>query len=191
MLKSNKNKFLTVLAIVMMLLSLTGAACEGQSDSDRDTQESRQAATESLRDKQPIKTAEYSSTLDTINKWTERWGKKGMVSYVYMQTQNGTFAGYYVLKGLPVSYCTAGAPAYRIDSSSNGKVLVPIPGSDGAYYSNCAENRFYGFDAVTGQYIEYTDGMVLTAVLSDQPLALENQPPAYGSTIEEAKKKGG
>lgn len=181
------------IAATVMAIGLVGtmAACEGDKSSTEEAQESRSKGVDKIRANQKVSTMEYSSTLNTIDRWTNTWGKKGKVSYVYMQRADGTFAGYYVLDGLPVSYCTAGAPEYEIEgNSSGGYVVVPGPSSDGAYYGGCDENRYYGFDAVTGQYIEYTDGLVLTAVLSDQPLKMDNQPQPFGSTIEDVEKKG-
>lgn len=175
-------------------LALAGsvAACEEETATST-AQKDRTKGVESLRKEQKVKTMDWSPTLNNVNRWADTWGRKGKVSYVYMQRQDGTFAGYYVLDGLPVNYCTSGAPTYtwedKPDDGSNVKYKVEAPASDGAYYGGCDASRYYGFDSVTGAYIEYTDGYVLTAVLSDQPLDLDKQPQPYGSSIEDVKKE--
>lgn len=187
---TNKKKIAAALACVALASGV--AACESEESATKTAQKDRTKGVESLRKEQKVKTMQWSPTLNTVNRWAETWGKKGKVSYVYMQRQDGSFAGYYVLDGLPVNYCTSGAPTYtREDIPNDGSNLeeqVPAPASDGAYYGGCDASRYYGFDAVTGQYIEYTDGMVLTAVLSDQPLTLDKQPKPFGSSVEDVKK---
>lgn len=194
MLKHIRKIVLALLVIGFVAVGLT--ACDDpQATPAEQAQAARNAGVAQIRTNQPAQAMDYSPTIDTINGWSATWGKKGKVSYVYMQRADGSFAGYYVLKGLPVSYCASGSPTYDyVDIKGDGighKVQVPAPGLDGAYYGgsgNC--NRYYGFDAVTGQYVEYTDGLVLTAVLSDSPLPMDKQPTPYGSSIEDVKKAG-
>lgn len=182
------------IAVALSALALVGtiAACEEEKSAASEAQESRSKGVDQLRKEQKVKTMKWSPTLNNVNRWAETWGQKGKVSYVYMQRQDGTFAGYYVLDGLPVNYCTSGAPTYTYEGRPNDgeptKYEVPAPSSDGAYYGGCDASRYYGFDAVSGQYIEYTDGLVLTAVLSDQPLPMDKQPQPYGTSIEDVEK---
>ena len=189
------NKKAKIISLIASAGVVVGAvtACSGEEEGNatQEAQKSRSQGVSDLRKNQKVKTMKYSPTLNNVNRWAETWGKEGKVSYVYMQRQDGTFAGYYVLDGLPVNYCTSGAPTYdwenRDSDTGSSDSIVPAPASDGAYYGGCDASRYYGFDAVTGQYIEYTDGMVLTAVLSDQPLTLDKQPTPYGSSINEVK----
>lgn len=174
-----KRIIATIAVAVLGVLSV--AACEPETaDTVQQAAESRNRAIDQIRKTQPVTGMTYSSTLETINKWAERWSDRSRLSYVYMQRSDGSFAGYYVLKGLPVSYCTSGSPTFDyVDIKGDGNsydVRVDAPGLDGAYYGGCDASRYYGFDATTDAYLEYTDGMVLTAVLSDQPLPLSNQP---------------
>lgn len=188
MLKSKKFRAFILAAFAVVIL-FASAGCVDESQSTKDAQKSREDSTDLLRKKVSVETAKYPTTLENINAWTRIWGTEGVLSYVYMQRQDGEFAGYYVFRGPPVSYCTSGAPPYKI-IDKNGPLMVPIAGSDGAYYGNCDPSRYYGVDAVTGQIVEYTDGMVLTAVVSNQPLELEKQPKPFISSVEDAEKNG-
>lgn len=178
--------------LIGLSLAATLSAC-GEESAAQKASKARTKGVEQIRKSQPVNPMTYSPTLETINRWAKTWGQKGKVSYVYMQRQDGTFAGYYVIDGLPVNYCVSGSPTYEMQDlpgdGDSADQKVEAPGLDGAYYGGCDSSRYYGFDAVTGQYIEYTDGLVLTAVLSDSPLPLDKQPVPFGSSIEEVKKR--
>lgn len=140
-----------------------------------------------LAKQQPAATMPFSPTRETINGWVKTWGVPGKVSYVYLQNGDGKMIGYFVLKGLPVSYCSANTPNYEIwhDSTSNGNtsLLLPAPGLDGTYEaSGAACNTFYGFDAGTGAYVEYTAGLGINVLLYDQPLPQSGSIPPLGPT---------
>jgi hypothetical protein len=169
---------------------LSASSCESESTAEK-AAKARSKGVDQIRVNQPVKPMEYSPTLNTITKWSETWGKKGKVSYVYMQRADGSFAGYYVLEGLPVNYCVSGSPPYDMEDlpgdQDSADQKVDAPGLDGAYYGGCDSSRYYGFDAVTGQYVEYSEGMSLTAVLSDQPLPMDKQPRPFVSSIEDVK----
>lgn len=183
------NIIFAALAALALVIGL--AACEGEPSAANKANETRDKAVEGIRKNQPVQPMSYSPTLETINRWAKTWGQKGKVSYVYMQRADGTFAGYYVLDGLPVNYCVGGSPPYTMSDlpgdQDSADQKVPAPGLDGAYYGGCDASRYYGFDAVSGQYVEYTDGFVLTAVLSDSPLPLDKQPLPFGSSIEDVQ----
>lgn len=185
------KRLVAVPAVIAGMVLLAGCP-SSPPDAQEQTRQDRTKAVEAIRKEQPVQNMTFSPTLDTINRWAKTWGQKGKVSYVYMQRQDGTFAGYYVIDGLPVNYCVGGSPPYDyVDirgDENTADVQVPAPGLDGAYYGGCDASRYYGFDAVTGQYIEYTDGMVLTAVLSDSPLPMSKQPIPFGSSIAEVRK---
>lgn len=189
----NVKKPLTVLAAIGIALAVTAGAngCSTETSPRAEAEQQREAGTEQVAKKQPVTPMTWSPTRDTINRWAQTWGQEGKVSYVYMQRADGEFAGYYVLAGLPVNYCVSATPTEELvggPSRTGGMATLTAPALDAAYYGGCDASRYYGFDAVSGQYIEYTDGFVLTAVLSDSPLDLDKQPRAYGSTIEDVKK---
>lgn len=189
----NVKKPLTVLAAIGVALMVTAGAngCTMEETPRSQAESQRNAGVKQVAEKQPVTPMQWSPTRDTINRWAQTWGQEGKVSYVYMQRADGEFAGYYVLSGLPVNYCVSASPVEEevpVGGGSGPNVLGTAPALDAAYYGGCDSSRYYGFDAVSGQYIEYTDGFVLTAVLSDSPLDLDRQPRAYGSSIEDVQK---
>lgn len=188
-----KRLIITVLAAVALIFGLS--ACDTPNDPSpaQKAIQDRERSVTSIREQQPVQGMNYSSTLDTINKWAKTWGNREAVAYVYMQRGDGSMAGYYVLDGEPVSMCTSGSPPYEMQDlpgdGTTADAQVDAPGLDGAYYGGCDASRYYGFDAVTGQYVSYTDGMVLTAIVSDQPLPLSKQPQPFVSSIEDVQRK--
>lgn len=168
------------------------AGCEGQNSSAKAEQATRNAGYDQLVKSQPAKTMPYSPTREAINGWVETWGKPGKVSYVYLQNSEGKLTGYYVMKGLPVSYCSALAPNYEIIDNSNGAALaVPAPGLDGTYEaSGAACNTYYGFDAGTGAYLEYTAGLGINVLLYDQPLPQSGSIQPLGPTTTDKLPQG-
>jgi hypothetical protein len=138
----------------------------------------------------PAHKMEHSPTRKTINDWIDTWGKDpNKLAYVYLQNAKGDY-GYFVIKGLPVSYCAALTPPDRVDSSSNGKVTRPAPGMDGVYYSGGQCSSYYAMDASTGAYLEWSVGANQSYFLYDQPLNLpqfKSATPMGPTTIEKAK----
>lgn len=189
--RSRMIKIVAVIIAALFAVTLTGCESSPPSAAEKAASD-RNKGVDTIRKNQPVSPMEHSPTLKTIDRWTKTWGKKGTVAYVYMKRQDGTLDGYYVLDGPPVNYCVSGSPTYDMVEEdlgeSKGKMMVPAPGLDGAYYGGCDPSRYYGFDAVTGQVIEYTDGFIMTAQLSDQPLPLDKQPKPYVSSIEDVNK---
>lgn len=173
-------------AVSALALALGATACEdGETDTATKERTIRNGGYDTLAGKQPAKTMQYSPTRETINFWVDTWNKPGKLSYVYLQNSEGKLIGYYVLKGLPVSYCSANTPNYEIweDPDENGALLLPAPGLDGTYEaSGAACTTYYGQDATTGAYIEYTVGLGINVLLYDQPLPQHNNVPPLGPT---------
>lgn len=120
--------------------------------------------------KEPAKEMTNPKTRETINFFTETWNEPGQLAYIYLQNSEGKMIGYYVLDGPPVSMCTSLTPNYRIDSGTSGKVVTPAPGTDGVYRGSEDCSRYYGKDASTGAYIEFTTGMGINMLLYTEPL---------------------
>src|SRR3546814_4543224 len=84
--------------------------------------------------------------------------KPGKKSYVYIQNANGQY-GYYILKGLPVTYCVGLLPPevkQRGDLGQyDGDMVVQGPSMDGTYSSGSNCNTMYGQDAESGAYLEW------------------------------------
>lgn len=128
---------------------------------------------EKLQAAQPAHAMNFSPTRATKNFWIDVWGKApGKLAYVYLQSAEGKILGYYVLEGLPVSYCTSLVPTFDTEWSSNGGgVVTPRPSMDGTWSTgNGGCNTYYGKDATTGAYIEYTAGLGINVLLFDAPL---------------------
>lgn len=165
-------KLISIAAVGMLALT----ACEEDADSS-----SRGEAHSTMQENQPAKTMSYSPTRETINFWVDTWDEPGKLSYVYLQNPDGEMLGYYVLEGLPVSYCAQISPNYSV-YGGNSRVVAPAPANDGAYYGEGNCNTYYGKDATTGAYIEYTAGLGINVLLFDQPLPQSNNITAMGPT---------
>jgi len=156
--------------IVALLLAFVLAACTEQDAAQEKETQTQQDGYSKLVATEPAHAMNYSATRKTINFWIDTWNKPGQLAYVYLQNADGDMIGYFVLQGPPVSMCTSLTPNYRINSDSYGKVVVPAPGMDGVYYSGGECNTYYGKDATTGAYIEYTAGLGINVLLFTQPL---------------------
>lgn len=170
------------------------ASCEDDT-SPRSQESQRQASSyDQLTTGQPAKTMKYSPTRDTINFWIDTWQEPDKLSYVYLQASNGQLVGYYVFKGLPVSYCASLTPTYRWEDipgdGSNMDTQVPAPAMDGTYYSGQGGlcSTYYGRDATTDSYMEYTVGTGISALIYEQPLPRQDIEPLGFTKIEDLEK---
>jgi hypothetical protein len=135
--------------------------------------------------RQPSQTMNYSPTRETANFWIKTWGKPGKLSYVYLQSGDGDLLGYYVFKGLPVPYCVSLTPPEQISGSGDSYAVRKAPAVDGVYYGDGDCSRYFGVDATTGAYVEYTAGLGINVLLYDQPLPNNpNVPPLGGTRID-------
>jgi hypothetical protein len=157
-------------------------ACTSDSSSDKEAK-SRNGTYDQLVAKQPAHSMTYSPTRDTINFWIDTWGKQpNKLAYVYLQNSEGKLIGYYVLKGLPVSYCAALTPTQQVAHDDHGNVVVNAPSVDGVFYSGGQCAAYYGRDATTNAYLEYTVGLGINVLLYDQPLPNHPNVPNLGPT---------
>lgn len=174
-----------ILAALALVFGL--AACTGEPSAQSNEREKQQSTYEKLTANQPAGSMSYSPTRETINFWIDTWDEPGKLAYVYLQGANGELLGYYVLEGLPVSYCASLTPTYGIDSSSNGKVTYPRPAMDGVYYSGGQCDTYYGKDATSGSYIEYTAGLGINVLLYEQPLPRQDVEPLGPTVVEDVE----
>lgn len=162
------------LAIVLGFFALTAESCDGSTPEANKDAAGRTATVNGLVANQPAHTMTYSSSRDTINGWIDTWGKKGKIAYVYLQNSDGAIINSFVLKGLPVSYCTGITRPFdktSVDMGEyGGEAVVPAPGVDGVYYSGGDCQRYYAFDATTGAYLEFSVGQGQQMLLYDKPL---------------------
>lgn len=189
-----------VIAVLVGMLVVFLAACEptqSSQDATHREQDKQNQTYEDLTTTQPAEGMAYSPTRDSLNKWAKAWEEEGKLSYVYVFAANGQEMGYYIFKGLPVSYCASLTPPDKIESTRNitssagpDVVTREAPALDGVYYGNCNYQQLFGFDAVSGTYYEFTGGGSFNYFLSDQPMTqFESMKPAGDATYDDVKNK--
>ncbi|MDT0476214.1 hypothetical protein RM863_29225 [Streptomyces sp. DSM 41014] len=184
-------------ALTASALLFGATACTGDDNSSRQKESrARSSNYDQLVARQPARTGSYSPTRETKNFWVDTWMKTpNKLSYVYIQNASGAY-GYFVLKGLPVSYCVSLLPPEvktRGDLGEyDGDLIVQGPSMDGTYSSNTNCGAYYGKDATTGAYVEFSVGQNQSYFLYDQPLELpqfQGAKPLGPSRIEDVKKQ--
>lgn len=185
----HRLKFLFVIALIGV--GLFAAGCQGDTSpggaatkQERETQQSNYAR---LVAAQPAHTMGSSPTRDTINFWIDTWKQPGKLSYVYLQSSTGDLIGYYIFKGLPVSYCASLTPTYTFVNAHDKWWDEPAPSIDGVYYSGGGCNTYYGRDASNNAYVEYTAGLGINVLLYDRPLARQDVKPLGFATVAGVK----
>jgi hypothetical protein len=170
-------KKFTRMALATVVALVVGLALTSCTDSSQDKENKvKQENYDHLVAQQPAGRMAYSPTREAINQWIRTWGKRGKLSYVYIQNANGEY-GYFIMKGLPVPRCKMLTPTERVESSSHGVAVLAQPGMDGTYSSGSTCNAYYGFDATTGAYMEFTVGTNQSFFLFDKPMTM----PEYAS----------
>lgn len=175
---------LTKGAAIAAMLVLFAAGCSEEGGG-------KENAKERLSKDQPTEEMDHSPSIDTINFWLRTWDEPGKLSYVYVQDMTGNY-GYYILEGLPVSYCASIDENYAIAySGTDGIAVTPAPGQDGVYYSGGQCSVYYGRDATTGNYVEFSVGMGQNYFLYDKPMNhlahLQEAQPYGDSTVEDVE----
>lgn len=188
------------IAVLSIFLLTTAEDCDGdeakpQSSAQRQEANTRKSNLEGLVAGQPAKKMQFSPSRATVNFWLDTWDEPGKLSYVYLRAANGQLIGYYVLEGLPVSYCVGITQPFDIINvdgvDGDQDIAVPAPAMDGVYYGGCNDRAYYGKDATTGAYIEYTIGEGQSVFLYDQPLDIDDaQPLGYTVVTDGAISEG-
>ena len=182
--KKNHAKFVIVITILtVVIIALSGCEFETYETSQSAAKQEnsiRQSNYERLAESQPAHEMNYSPTRATKNFWIDTWGTPGKLSYVYLMNGTGDLIGYYIFEGLPVSYGVSLVPPYEVLHNVDlgeyhGDIVVPSPSIDGTYASAANVNTFYGKDALTGMYIEYTVGFGINALLYSEPMPLQGR----------------
>jgi hypothetical protein len=188
-----RNKVVAVVALGTAIL-ISAGSCSGEDDSSSQERESesRGLSYDAQVANQPAQRMEYSPTRDTINFWINTWDEPDKVSFVYLQNANGDLIGYYVMKGLPVNMCAALTPTYELKNvdavGGSQDIMVPAPSVDGVYYSGGQCMTYYGRDATTDTYLEFTAGLGINVLLYEEPLprSVDVQPlgPTTASEVQ-------
>lgn len=171
------------------------AACDDGSDNPGQKAESQtqQSNYDRLAALEPAHRMAVSPTRNTINFWIDTWGKDPeKLAYVYMLNSLGQTTGYYIFKGLPVSYCASITPNYTfvdVPGDGNDQKTGPLaaPSIDGVYYSGGGCDAFYGKDASSGSYVEFTVTAASGYRLFDRPLPLPDVKPLAFATVDNVK----
>lgn len=186
-----QRKLVTILAIVMLALATMGASeCEPSSDDKAQQAERKSQGTNytDLQKKQPATSMDYSPTREGLNKWMETWGEENKISYVYLIASNGQKVGYYVFEGLPVSYCASLTPPDEIEENGGDRdQVMKAPSMDGVYYSGSQCNQYFGFDATTGSYIEFSIGSGINFFVTEEPLPSQDVEPLGFTKISDVE----
>lgn len=176
----------TILAVVLM--GFVAVSCEEQNATERE-QNQQGNNYEGQVERQPAESMEYSPTREGLNKWMRTWDEPGKIAYVYLYAANGEDLGYFVLEGLPVSYCASLTPTERVIDRADGDFTATAPSMDGVYYSGNQCIQFFGFDAVSGAYLEWSAGGAFNFFVSDQPLPRPESEPLGQATVEEVQQQ--
>lgn len=184
------KRFLTIIAAgIVGILVLTGSSCGNEDNPQAQESDRQQSNYEQLTAAEPAREMTHPMTRQTINFWIETWDDPGKLAYVYLLASNGQMIGYYIFEGLPVSYCASLTPTYRYedrpDDGGNTKYPVDAPAMDGVYYSGNQCDGYYGKDAVSGAYWEYTIGNGITHLVSSEPLPRQDVEPLGIATIDQ------
>lgn len=189
------RRILSIIAVaIVAALALSACTSESNPTGQQKENKSRQSNYNRLIENQPAHSMDFSPTRETKNFWIDTWGEKGKLAYVYLLNGDGKAFGYYVFEGLPVSYCTGLIPPYQLidtpgDGSNVKDQLVPAPSIDGTFSSGSNCNKYYGKDATSGTYMEYSVGMGINDLIYDQPMGQFGAAEPLGkATTNEAAK---
>lgn len=195
-----RKSALAVGAVTIAVIGGTASTCGGETDKPTArTSETKKVDNnyDRLVANQPAHQGNYSPTRETKNFWIDTWMKDPKkLSYVYIQNANGD-VGYFVLKGLPVTYCVSLLPPekynrYDMGEDGSAGLLLKAPSMDGTYSSNTNCNSYYGQDAVTGAYVEFSVGQNQSYFLFDKPMSLpqyKDAKPLGPATVDAVKNK--
>lgn len=177
-----QRKLIMIIGIIALLAFVMMGASECDPDAGDKAHKKEEAAQgnnySSLQEKQPASSMSYSPTREGLNKWMKTWEEPNKISYVYLIASNGQKVGYYVFDGLPVSYCASLTPPDEISRyGAEGSAVTQAPSMDGVYYSGSQCSQYFGYDATTGTYIEFSIGSGLNFLVTDQPLPLDDVEP--------------
>lgn len=181
------------LLAIALLTAMFFVACDAQpvQDAQKSEAKTNEENYENLVENQPAETMDYAPTREGINKFTRTWEEQGKISYVYIINQSGV--NYLVLEGLPISYCASMTPPekYKQLPDDGDYTYYPhqSPSMDGVYYSGSNCIQYYGFEAQTDTYVEFSVGGDQNFYVSEKPLPkFADATPIGNTTISDVKK---
>lgn len=157
---------------IAAVIGASADSCDGQSSADKAKSQEQSAQDRSYTTQvraEPEHVMTYPMTRKTINFWIDTWNKPGQLAYVYLRNVNGDPVGYYVTRGLPVSYCVSLSPTEHVRDDDSGNLQIKDPSIDAAFYSGGDCLRYYAQDANTGKYLEWTTGQGQQMLIYSEP----------------------
>lgn len=187
----NLKKALAAVAIATTSVFALAACDEsGNGGSQAIETKIKQSSYDRLTKAQPAVGMNYSPTREIIRFWINTWDEPNKLAYVYLLASNGQMIGYYIFEGPPVNACAALTPNFKVDDDSNDPpILIPQPSVDGVFYSGSQCMTYYGKDASSGAYIEYTAGNGISAMVYSEPLPRQNVEPLGFATVENTRSR--
>lgn len=178
-----------IVALVVSALIVAGCS-ETQPKADQKEQKAQSTGYEALVNKQPAEGMAYSPTREALIKYANTWEEEGKIAYVYFSNMNGERTGYFILEGLPASYSAALTPTERIETHYESQAVIENPAMDGVYYSGSDAARYFGYDAVSGAYLEWSANGGQEFFITDQPLSnVPEAKPLGDATIEAVQQQ--
>lgn len=170
---------LILFVVAILFTGITLSSCtETEPSAERQEQKTGAQNYENLAKQEPSKPTTYPANRKTINFYTTTWGEHAKTAYVYLTNASGEVVSYVVMDGPPVSMCTSLRPPYKLlDPAGDGvgpNLVVPAAGTDGVFYSGGECNTYYGKDASSGAFVEFSVGQSQSFILRDQPFTPES-----------------
>lgn len=161
-----------LLIALALLMSASADSCSSEPSARQVTEVAQKTTAETALVSVPIPTVSYFQERRTIAKWTERWDKPAIATYVYL-VSFGTIIGYYVADGKPASTQSyLFAEEQIVDdpygSYDAGGQVVSAPDIDGTNGTNNPGIRFF---TAEGTAVEWA-GSGASYIYSDAPLPL-------------------
>lgn len=188
----NRQVILILAAALVAFVFLTAEDCDNQDPTAKKEQQKQAQNYEGVVAGQPVHGMRWSPTREALNHWAQTWEEQGKLSYVYLLDAYGHKIGYYIFEGLPVSYCASLTPPDKVENPDFSSVpaVRAAPAIDGVYYSAANCQQLFGYDPISGAYLEFTGGGSFNYLLSDQPMTRIDTEPLGDATIEGVKKSG-
>ncbi len=127
---------------LMMIIVMFVMSCSFEPTSRDVAEQAQEVAAKKAAVAVPIPEVSYFQEKRTIAKWTQRWDKPSVVTYVYLISY-GNIIGYYVADGKPASTRSYLMPEEKVERFSSGSVTLSTPDIDGTYGENNPGIRFF------------------------------------------------
>lgn len=130
-------------AFALTIISLTGCIDLKSSNPRAQAEAAQREAASTAIVSIPIPKVSYFQERRTIAKWTERWDRPNVPTFVYLFNY-GVCIGYYVADGKPASTRSYLMPEETVGGGSGGGYYtLSAPDIDGTYGENNAGIRFF------------------------------------------------